>query len=106
MNIIIEDSKELLETTNDLTEDSNIIINDTNNKLEEAKYHHLRSKLWKTSLFNGFLGFIIGGPLGSIIGVGTGLSAIGLGLSSGLFGGATTGVATYGILKNKIKNLS
>ena len=106
LNILIEDAQEPIETTVELIEDTNNTVKDANTKLEEAKYHHFRSKLWKTSFINAFLGFIIGGPIGGAIGVGTGISAIGLGISSALFGGATTGAATYGILKNKIKNLS
>ena len=92
--------------TNELIEESEVDIKKADINLENAKYHYFKSKLWKTSLFNAFIGFIIGGPLGGIIGVGTGISAIGLGISSALFGGATTGAATYGVIKNKIKNLS
>lgn len=106
LNILIEDSQEQIETTVELIEESDEKVKNSNTKLEEAKYYHFRSKLWKTSFINAFLGFIIGGPIGGAVGVGTGISAIGLGISSALFGGATTGVATYGILKNKIKNLS
>lgn len=106
INMLINDSKESLETTDKLIEKSDIDVKKANINLENAKYHHFKSKLWKTSLFNAFIGFIISGPLGGIIGVGTGISAIGLGISSALFGGATTGAATYGVIKNKIKNLS
>ena len=106
INILINDSKEQLDITNELIEESEVDIKKADINLENAKYHYFKTKLWKTSLFNAFIGFIIGGPLGGIIGVGTGISAIGLGISSALFGGATTGAATYGVIKNKIKNLS
>ena len=103
---LIEDAEEPLKEADEHIEDAYESAKDAVVEIEEAKYHHFRSKLWKNTLLAGFFGFIIGGPAGGIIGTYTSVSAGGLGIASALFGGATSSAATYGILKNKISKSS
>lgn len=102
LSTLIDDAEVPLKEADDLTEEAQEHVKEAEIEIDKAKYHHLRSKLWKNTMLAGFFGFIIGGPAGGIIGTYTSVSAIGLGVASALFSGATSSAATYGIIKDKI----
>ena len=106
LGMLIEEADEPLKQADEHIEDANESTKEAVVEIKEAKYHHFKSKLWKNTLLAGFFGFIIGGPVGGIIGTYTSVSAGGLGIASALLGGATSSTATYGIMKNKISKIN
>jgi hypothetical protein len=104
LGTLIDDAKGPLIEAEELTETAEEDVKESVEQIDKAQRHHFRSKLWKSTLFAGLLGFFIGGPVGGIVGGYTGASVVGIGLASACIGGVSASSATYSVVKNKINN--